>query len=78
MPNPSTIHGNGSRGTGILNNELYVGRLISNRPRYIKNPDTGRRVSRLNARSEWITKEVPELRIILVLGRPIKGPVRII
>jgi site-specific DNA recombinase len=62
--NPSTIHGNGSRGTGILNNELYVGRLIWNRLRYIKNPDTGRRVSRLNARSEWITKEVPELRII--------------
>ncbi len=46
--NPSTIHGNGSRGTGILNNELYVGRLVWNRLRYIKNPDTGRRVSRLN------------------------------
>jgi site-specific DNA recombinase len=62
--NPSTIHGNGQRGTGILNNELYVGRLIGNRLRYVKNPDTGRRVSRLNPRSEWITKEVPELRII--------------
>jgi site-specific DNA recombinase len=62
--NPSTIHGNGSRGTGILNNELYVGRLIWNRLRYIKNPDTGRRVSRLNPRSEWITKEVPDLRVI--------------
>ncbi len=62
--NPSTIHGNGPRGTGILNNELYVGRLIWNRLRYIKNPDTGRRVSRLNPRSEWITKEVPQLRII--------------
>ena len=62
--NPSTIHGNGSRGTGILNNELYVGKLLWNRLRYIKNPDTGRRVSRLNPRSEWITKEVPELRVI--------------
>jgi site-specific DNA recombinase len=62
--NPSTIHGNGARGTGILNNELYVGRLIWNRLRYIKNPDTGRRVSRLNPRSEWISKEVPALRII--------------
>ena len=39
--NPSTIHGNGQRGTGILNNELYVGRLIWNRLRYVKNPDTG-------------------------------------
>ncbi len=62
--NPSTIHGNNSRGTGILNNELYVGKLIWNRLRYIKNPDTGRRVSRLNPRSEWITKEVPDLGII--------------
>ena len=62
--NPSTIHGNAPRGTGILNNELYVGRLVWNRLRYIKTPDTGRRVSRLNPRSEWITKEVPELRII--------------
>jgi len=25
---PSTIYGNGKRGTGILNNELYVGRLV--------------------------------------------------
>ena len=62
--NPSTIHGNAPRGSGILNNELYVGRLVWNRLRYIKTPDTGRRVSRLNPRSEWITKEVPELRII--------------
>ena len=62
--NPSTIHGHSSRGTGILNNELYVGRMVWNRLRYIKNPDTGKRVSRLNPRSEWITKEVPELRIV--------------
>ena len=25
---PSTIHGNPKRGVGILNNELYVGRLV--------------------------------------------------
>ena len=62
--NPSTIHGNVSRGTGILNNELYVGRMIWNRLRYVKDPDTGKRVSRLNPESEWITTEVPHLRII--------------
>jgi site-specific DNA recombinase len=62
--NPSTIHGNATRGTGILNNELYVGRIVWNRLRYIENPDTGRRVSRLNPRSEWISKEASELRII--------------
>ena len=52
------------RGTGILNNELYVGRLVWNRLRYVKNPDTGKRVSRLNPTSEWMSKDVPELRIV--------------
>ena len=60
----STINGNGARGTGILNNELYVGRLIWNRLRYLKDPITGKRVSRLNPQSEWIIREVPELRIV--------------
>jgi DNA invertase Pin-like site-specific DNA recombinase len=62
--NPSTIHGNPGRGTGILNNELYIGRLVWNRLRYIKDPDTGRRVSRPNPPSEWVTTAVPELRIV--------------
>ncbi|MEQ8694504.1 MAG: recombinase family protein [Gammaproteobacteria bacterium] len=61
---PSTIHGNRQRGTGILNNELYIGRLVWNRLRYIKDPETGKRVSRLNDESEWITHEVPDLRIV--------------
>ena len=53
---PSTIYGNPKRGTGILNNELYVGRLVWNRLRYVKNPDTGKRVSRLNPTSEWMSR----------------------
>src|SRR5687767_10601889 len=61
---PSTIHGNSKRGTGILNNELYIGRLIWNRLCYVKNPDTGKRISRLNPKAEWITKEIPSLRIL--------------
>ena len=61
---PSTIHGNRRRGTGMLNNELYIGRLVWNRLRYIKDPDTGKRVSRPNPESEWIVTDVPELRII--------------
>jgi DNA invertase Pin-like site-specific DNA recombinase len=60
----STIHGNPKRGTGILNNELYVGRLVWNRLRYVKDPSTGRRVSRPNPPEDWIVKEGPELRII--------------
>ena len=61
---PSTIHGNRERGTGILNNEMYVGRLVWNRLRYLKDPDTGKRVSRLNPESEWVIQDVPELRIV--------------
>ncbi len=34
-----------------LEQQRYIGRLARNRLRYIKDPDTGRRVSRLNARS---------------------------
>ena len=60
----STISGNAARGTGILNNELYVGRMVWNKLSYIKDPDTGRRVSRLNDPAQWVVKEVPELRII--------------
>lgn len=61
---PSTIHGNPTRGVGILNNELYVGRLVWNRLRYVKDPDSGRRVSRLNPEEEWIVQDVPALRIV--------------
>ncbi len=61
---PSTIYGNWRRGTGILNNELYVGRLVWNKLRYMKDPDTGKRVSRINPEEEWIINEVPELRIV--------------
>jgi hypothetical protein len=61
---PSTIHGNWRRGTGILNNELYIGKQIWNRLRFVKNPQTGKRISRLNPQSEWIIGDVPDLRLI--------------
>ena len=71
MPGPrgilwrdTAIRGHRQRGTGILNNELYIGRLIWNRQRYVKDPASGRRVSRPNPPEAWITEEVPELRII--------------
>lgn len=60
----TTIRGHVKRGTGIINNELYIGRLIWNRLRYVKDPSTGKRVSRLNPVAEWIVREVPELRIV--------------
>lgn len=60
----NTINGNRARGTGILNNELYIGRLIWNRLTYTKNPVTEKRVSSQNPPSEWRRAEVPELRIV--------------
>ncbi|WP_408594133.1 recombinase family protein [Paracoccus marcusii] len=60
----STIHGNRERGTGILNNKLYIGRQIWNRLRYVKDPSTGKRISRLNPETEWTITELPALRMI--------------
>ena len=60
----STINGTRARGTGILNNDLYVGVLVWNRLRYEKHPDTGKRCSRLNPEGEWLRRAVPELRIV--------------
>lgn len=60
----TTIRGHKTRGTGIINNELYNGRLIWNRLKYQKNIETGKRIPRLNPRDSWVIKEAPELRII--------------
>jgi hypothetical protein len=58
----STIHGQRRRGNGILNNELYIGRIIWNRLRFIKDPETGKRVARFNPESAHIIIcEAPEL-----------------
>lgn len=60
----TTIRGHQKRGTGLVNNELYISRLIWNRQRYVKNPTTGRRVAHLNPPQEWITKTVHEMAIV--------------
>ena len=62
--NLSTLLGSPKRGNGILNNELYAGRLVFNRQSFAKNPATGKRVSRTNAPEDRIITEVPELRIV--------------
>lgn len=62
--NASTINGSRQRRNGILNNELYIGRIVWNRRRFVKDPDTGKRRSRLNLEHEWIIIDAPELRVI--------------
>ena len=62
--NASTINGSRQRRNGILNNELYLGCITYNRQRFVKDPETGKRVSRPNPEREWIKKQVPHLRVI--------------
>ena len=60
----TTIRGQVDRGTGILNNALYVGRLEWNRCSYVKNPKTGKRVARINPPEQWEVVDIPHLRIV--------------
>ncbi|MDT3379574.1 recombinase family protein [Labrys neptuniae] len=60
----TSVRGHVIRGTGIINNELYAGVLVWNRLRFIKDPTSGKRVSRINPPAKWIRTEVPHLRIV--------------
>jgi site-specific DNA recombinase len=60
----SAINGNPLRGSGILSNALYDGRLVWNRVSMRKDPRTGKRVSRPNPPEQWIVTPVPDLRIV--------------
>uniref|UniRef100_A0A973WWL2 Recombinase family protein n=1 Tax=Bradyrhizobium quebecense TaxID=2748629 RepID=A0A973WWL2_9BRAD len=62
--NASTIGGSRTRRNGILQNDLYDGRIIWNRQSFVKDPETGKRISRPNPRDQWITAEAEHLRII--------------
>jgi site-specific DNA recombinase len=48
----------------MLRNELYIGRKIWNRSKFVKTPGTNKRVRRERPRTEWNVSEQPELRII--------------
>lgn len=60
----STINGSRARRSGILYNEAYIGFVVYNRIRMVRDPETGRRISRPNPPAEWIAVAAPELRII--------------
>lgn len=60
----TTIRGHAERGTGILNNPIYIGRLVWNRTGFEKDPRTGKRVARLKDASLHEVMELPELRIV--------------
>ena len=62
--NASTINGSRVRANGILQNELYAGTIVWNRGRKVRDPSTGKRISRANPTNEWIRQNVPRLAIV--------------
>jgi site-specific DNA recombinase len=62
--NASTINGNKARGIGILQNHLYAGRIVWNKTRKIKSPNTGKRLQRPNPAAAWHQRDVPHLAIV--------------
>ncbi|MCH7705104.1 MAG: recombinase family protein, partial [Planctomycetes bacterium] len=61
----SAIAGDHTRGIGILNNELYIGRVIWNRFQWLRSAqDSSKRRCVQNPKSEWIVHEDERLRII--------------
>ncbi len=60
----NAIYGDYTDGTGLLNNQLYIGRYIWNRSAWLKDPDTGKRKRIKRDSKEWIYTDMPELRII--------------
>nr|CAD6595430.1 recombinase family protein [Rhizobium sp. Khangiran2] len=60
----TAIRGHRRRGTGILNNEAYIGRVVWNRREYRKHPDSEKRLARHNDQDQWVVAEQPRLRIV--------------
>lgn len=60
----SAIYGDHRNGTGLLNNQLYIGRYIWNRSEWHKDPDTGKRKRIKREEKDWVVTEIPELRIV--------------
>ena len=59
-----TINGNRKRGHGLLLNPIYAGKRVWNRVRMVKDPGTGKRISRVNGEAEWQEQDAPELAIV--------------
>jgi site-specific DNA recombinase len=60
----SAIAGDTKRAVGILNNEMYVGRLVWNRVRWLRSAaDSSKRRCVVNPPSEWLVREDESWRI---------------
>ncbi|WP_413208219.1 recombinase family protein [Rhodospirillum sp. A1_3_36] len=54
----------GGARNGLLRQTMYMGVITFNKMEFRKHPDTGKRLSILRPRSEWIQAPAPELTII--------------
>src|SRR5437016_2616642 len=66
VPAKNRLHRAWSRYTvwEMLRNERYRGVLVWNRTKKVRNPETGRKISKSRPESERVRVEVPELRIV--------------
>ncbi|WP_338026539.1 recombinase family protein [Bradyrhizobium acaciae] len=62
--NASTIQGSAQRGSGILQNEIYIGQIVWNKVSMVKDLTTGKRLSRPNPASKRKQVDAPHLRIV--------------
>ena len=62
--NVTALYGSPAKGSGVLNNEVYIGRYIWNRSKWVKDPDTRKRSRVERPRNEWRIEDRPELRIV--------------
>lgn len=60
----SAILGSRQTHTGIINNQIYLGKYIWNKTTVRRNPETGARRTIRKDRNEWITADNPNLAII--------------
>lgn len=61
---PSSIIGHRDRHDGLLQNDLYRGRLVYGVRQLVRNPDTGRREARLRPAPDRTVQSIPHLRIV--------------
>ena len=54
----SALYGSPAKGSGVLNNEIYIGRYIWNRSQWVKDPDSAKRQRIDRPRKEWCIENV--------------------
>lgn len=61
----SSIWGDPARYIGVLNNEIYIGRVVWNRTRWVRSAtNSKKRRPILNPEKDWIVHDEPRLRIV--------------